>query len=97
MLKILPISQKVLIKRIKEKETTEGGLYLPEQVQNDAKTFMGTVISCGEGKRTTDGMVVPLQIKEGDVVLLNKYVGNDIDTDHLIVREEEILGVVESI
>lgn len=91
--KIRPLYDRVLIQRIEDEGKTPGGLYIPDNAKGTAQT--GTVMSVGGGRVTTDGKVVPLQVKVGDIVFFGKYAGTDAGKDHLIIREEEILGVVE--
>lgn len=91
--KIRPLYDRVLIQRLEEESKTPGGLIIPENAKEKAQT--GKVVSVGVGRVTTEGKVVPLQVKVGDVVFFGKYAGTDAGRDHLIIREEEILGVVE--
>ena len=96
-MKVRPLHDRVLIKRLEEEiEKTKGGLYIPDSAKE--KPQQGKVIAVGKGKVSEDGKVTPLDIKAGDKVLFGKYSGSDIKVDGeelLIMREEDILGVVE--
>lgn len=92
--KIHPIQDRVVVKRSKEPETTEGGLYIVPDARQ--KSVDGIVLAVGNGKVLEDGTVRPLDVKEGDRVLFGKYSGTEVKIDgeeHLILREDEILGV----
>jgi len=91
--KIRPLYDRVLVQRLEDESKTPSGLYIPENAKEKAQT--GKVVSVGSGKVTTDGRQVPLQVKVGDVIFFGKYAGTDAGKDHLIIREEEILGIVE--
>jgi chaperonin GroES len=86
-----------LVKRLEEKETVKGGIIIPDTAKE--KPQEGEVVAVGNGKKTEDGKVIPLDVKAGDRILFGKYSGNEIkidDVEYLIVREEEVLGVIES-
>ena len=92
-----PLHDRILIKRVEEKETAKGGLIIPDTAKE--KPHEGEVIAVGSGTRAKDGQVVPLDVKAGDRILFGKYSGAEIKMDneeYLIVREEEVLGIVES-
>lgn len=91
--KIRPLYDRVLVQRIEDEGKTPSGLYIPENAKEKAQT--GKVVSIGAGRVTIDGKVVPMQVKVGDVIFFGKYAGTDAGKDHLIIREEEILGIVE--
>jgi len=91
--KIRPLYDRVLIQRLEDDNKTPGGLYIPENAKEKAQT--GKVVSVGSGRLTPDGRAIPMQVKVGDTVFFGKYSGTDAGTNHLIIREEEILGVVE--
>jgi chaperonin GroES len=96
-MKVRPLGDRVLVKRIKEEEKTKGGIIIPDTARE--KPQEGRVIAVGNGKTLDDGKVVPLEVKAGDTVLFGKYSGNDIKLDgeeHLILRESDILGVIEA-
>jgi len=91
-----PLHDRILIKRIEEKETVKGGIIIPDTAKE--KPQEGEVIAVGNGKMSEDGKVVPLDVKAGDRILFGKYSGSEIkmdDEEYLILKEEEVLGVVE--
>jgi chaperonin GroES len=95
-MKVRPLQDRVLIKRIAEENKTKGGIIIPDSAKE--KPAEGEVISAGAGKIGDDGKLRKLDVKKGDRVLFGKYSGNEIKidgVDHLILREDEILGVVE--
>ena len=92
---IRPLHDRVLIKRIEEQETLKGGIIIPDTAKE--KSQEGEVISIGTGKTLENGSIVPLEVKKGDRILFGKYSGTDIrlqDQDYLILREDEIVGVL---
>ena len=97
-MKIRPLQDRVLVKRLDEsEEKTKGGIIIPDTAKE--KPQQGKVVAAGKGKANDDGKVMPLDVKVGDTVLFGKYSGSEIKLDgveHLIMREEDILGVVES-
>src|ERR1044072_6979392 len=95
-MKVRPLHDRVLIKRIEEQETVRGGIIIPDTAKE--KPQEGEVVAVGTGKRLENGTVIPLEVKEGDRVLFGKYSGTEIKLDGeelLILREDEILGVIE--
>src|SRR5208337_3304124 len=91
-----PLHDRILIKRIEEKEAVKGGIIIPDTAKE--KPQEGEVVAVGNGKMSEDGKVVPLDVKAGDRILFGKYSGSEIKIDnkeHLILKEEEVLGVVE--
>ena len=91
-----PLHDRILIKRIEEKEAVKGGIIIPDTAKE--KPQEGEVVAVGNGKMTEDGKVVPLDVKAGDRILFGKYSGTEIKIDnkeYLILKEEEVLGVVE--
>ena len=95
-MKIRPLQDRVIVKRVKEEEKTKGGLYIPDTAKE--KPIEGTVVAVGNGKVLEDGKVRPLDIKAGDTILFSKYAGTEIKIDgedHLMLREEDVLGVIE--
>jgi chaperonin GroES len=93
---IRPLHDRVLVQRVKEEEKTKGGIIIPDSAKE--KPIEGKVVAVGNGKVLEDGKVRALQVKTGDRVLFGKYAGTEVKIDgeeHLILREEEILGVVE--
>jgi len=94
-MKVKPLHDRVLIKRIEEEEKTKGGIIIPDTAKE--KPIQGKVIAVGKGKVADDGKVIPLEVKEGDTVLFGKYAGTEVKIDgeeHLIMREEDILAIV---
>jgi len=92
---IRPLHDRVVIKRIEEGETMQGGLYIPDSAKE--KPQRGEVVAVGKGKRADDGKLIPLDVQPGDQILFGKYSGSDIKldgTEFLIMREDEILGVL---
>jgi chaperonin GroES len=93
---IQPLYDRIVVRRTEEKQQLQGGLHIPDSAQE--KPQEAEVIAVGKGKRLEDGKIVPLDVKVGDRVLLGKYSGSEIKLDgqdYLIVREDEVLGVVE--
>ena len=93
---VKPLRENILVKRVEEENKTAGGIILPETAKE--KPSEGKVIAVGEGRVTPDGKVLPMSIKEGDVVLFSKWTGTEIKIDgvpHLIVKEGDILAIVE--
>jgi len=91
--KIRPLYDRVLVKRLDEEETSQGGIIIPDTAKE--KTQTGTVLATGEGRLTKDGSLSPLKVKTGDVVFFGKFSGTEADSEHLILREDELLGIVE--
>jgi chaperonin GroES len=94
--KIRPLQDRVIVKRIEEEEKTKGGIIIPDTAKE--KPQEGKVVAVGKGKLNEDGKVVPLDVKVNDRILFGKYSGSEITIDgeeHLIMREEDILGVIE--
>ncbi len=92
---VTPLHDRILVKRIEEKETVKGGIIIPDTAKE--KPQEGEVIAAGAGKLTDKGERIPLDVKPGDRVLFGKYGGTDIkidDVEYLILREEEILAKV---
>jgi chaperonin GroES len=96
-MKIRPLHDRVLVKRLEEQDTTKGGIIIPDSAKE--KPIEGEVVAAGNGKLLEDGKVRPLDVKEGDRILFGKYSGTEVKlegTEHLILREDEILAVVEA-
>ena len=94
-MKIRPLQDRIIVKRIEEEETTAGGIIIPDTAKE--KPQEGKVIAVGKGKVGEDGKVQPLDVKKGDKVLFSKYAGTEVnieDVEHLIIREDDVLGVV---
>jgi chaperonin GroES len=95
-MKIRPLHDRIIVKRIDEEETTKGGLIIPDTAKE--KPQEAKVIAVGKGKVNEDGTVRPLDVKKGDRVLFSKYSGTEITIEgeeHLIIREDDVLGVCE--
>jgi chaperonin GroES len=95
-MKIRPLQDRVIVKRVEEEEKTKGGIIIPDTAKE--KPMEGKVIAVGKGKVLDDGKIHPLDVKAGDRVLFGKYAGTEVKIDgeeHLIMREEDILGVIE--
>ncbi len=93
---IRPLQDRVIVKRVEEEEKTKGGIIIPDSAKE--KPVEGKVIAVGKGKVLEDGSVRALDIKKGDRVLFGKYAGTEVKLDgveHLIMREDDILGVIE--
>ncbi len=94
-MKVIPLHDRVLLKRLEEKEKKKGGIIIPDTAKE--KPQEAEVIEVGKGRVTEDGKVIPLDVKKGDKVLIGKFSGTEVtiaDTEHIIVREEEILAKV---
>jgi chaperonin GroES len=94
---VRPLHDRILVKRVEEKESIKGGIIIPDTAKE--KPQEGEVIAVGNGKKTEDGKVIPLDVKAGDRILFGKYSGTEIkldDQEYLILREDEVLGVLEA-
>ncbi len=92
-----PLHDRILIKRVEEKETAKGGIIIPDTAKE--KPQEGEVVAVGNGKKTEDGKVIALDVKARDRILFGKYSGAEIkidDQEYLILREDEVLGVLEA-
>jgi chaperonin GroES len=95
-MKLQPLQDRIVVRRVEEEEKTRGGLIIPDSAKE--RPLEGEVVAVGSGKRLEDGTVVALDVKKGDRVLFGKYAGTEVKLDgidHLILREEEVLGIVE--
>ncbi len=95
-MKVRPLGDRVLIKRMEPKEQVKGGIIIPDTAKE--KPLEGTVVAVGEGRYDDKGKLIPMSVKEGQKVLVGKYAGTEIKIDeieHIIVREDEILGIIE--
>src|SRR5262245_48209204 len=93
---IRPLYDRIVVKRIEEQETMRGGIIVPDTAKE--KPQEGEVVAVGKGKRLEDGKVVPLDVQVGDRILFGKYSGSDIKVEgdeYMIMREDEVLGVIE--
>ena len=94
-MKVKPLQDRILLKRVEEKETVKGGIIIPDSAKE--KPQEGTVIAVGSGKLDDSGKRIPLEVKVGDKVLFGKYSGNEIkidDVEHVFLREDDILGIL---
>jgi chaperonin GroES len=95
-MKIRPLNNRVLVKRIEELSRTSGGLFLPDSAKE--KPIEGEVLAVGEGKLGDDGKLIPMSVVVGDRIILPKYSGTEIKIDgeeYLLLKEDDILGIVE--
>jgi len=96
-MKIRPLYDRIVVKRIEEQETVRGGIIIPDSAKE--KPQEGEVVAVGQGKRLEDGKLVPLDVKVGDRILFGKCSGSDIKLDgdeYMIMREDEVLGVLDA-
>ncbi len=94
---VRPLHDRILVRRVEEKETVKGGIIIPDTAKE--KPSEGEVIAVGHGKKTEEGKVIPIDVKAGDRILFGKYSGAEIKIDeqeYLILREDEVLGVIET-
>lgn len=95
-LKLKPIGDKLLVKRLEAEEKTRGGIVLPDSAKE--KPAQGTVVALGDGKKSKGGDVVEFQVKKGDTVLFSSYAGTEVKDqgeDYLIMSESDILAIIE--
>ena len=95
-MEIRPLHDRVIVKRVEEEEKTKGGIIIPDTAKE--KPIEGKIIAVGEGKILENGKKQPLEVKKGDKVLFGKYAGTDINIEgeeHLIMREDDIIAIVE--
>jgi chaperonin GroES len=95
-MKIRPLGDRVLVKPLKEEDRTKGGIIIPDTAKE--KPQEGKVVAVGKGKVSDDGRLIPTEVKAGDKILFGKYSGSEVNIDgeeHLIMREEDVLGILE--
>jgi chaperonin GroES len=95
-MKIRPLGDRILVKRVKEEEQTKGGIIIPDTAKE--KPQEGKIVAVGKGKMTEAGKLVAPEVKAGDTILFGKYSGSEVKVDgeeHMIMREEDVLGVLE--
>jgi chaperonin GroES len=95
-MKVRPLHDRVIVKRMEEEEKTKGGIIIPDTAKE--KPVEGKVVAAGDGKLSDDGKKIPLEVKAGDKILFGKYAGTEIQIDgeeHLIMREDDIIAIVE--
>ena len=96
-MKIRPLQDRILVKRVAGEERSAGGIIIPDNAKE--KPMEGTVVAVGNGKILTDGKVVKPDVKAGDTIIFSKYAGSEVKIsgdEHLILREDDVLGVVEN-
>ena len=94
-MKVRPLHDRLLVKRLEEEEKTKGGIIIPDTAKE--KPQEGRVIAVGGGKVNDDGKTVPMDVKKGDRILFSKYSGTEVNLDgeeHLIIREDDVLGIL---
>ncbi|MCF7806782.1 MAG: co-chaperone GroES [Simkaniaceae bacterium] len=92
-----PVGNRVVLKRMEKEQTSAGGIILPESAQKKQESAI--VIAVGLGKTTKDGTTLPMSVKEGDVVLMDKYSGQEVtlnDEEFIIVKEDDIVAIIEN-
>ena len=95
-MKIRPLQDRVIVKRLEEEAKTKGGIIIPDTAKE--KPIEGIVVAVGKGKTAEDGKLIKLDVKAGDKILFGKYSGTEVKIDgveHLIMREDDILGIIE--
>jgi chaperonin GroES len=95
-MKIRPLQDRIIVKRVESEEKSKGGIIIPDSAKE--KPQEGKVIAVGKGKVTDDGKLQPMDVKKGDRILFSKYAGTEVNIDgeeHLIVREDDVLGILE--
>jgi chaperonin GroES len=95
-MKIRPLHDRILVKRMEEQEVRRGGIIIPDTAKE--KPQEGKVVAVGNGKVTEDGKKIPLDVKAGDRILFGKYSGNEVkieDEEYIIMREEDVLAILE--
>ncbi len=93
---IRPLYDRIIVRRVAEEEKTKGGIIIPDTAKD--KPTEGEVVAAGKGRLTEDGKVIPMDVKKGDRILFSKYAGNEVKIDgveYLIMREEDVLGIIE--
>lgn len=96
MTKLIPLSNNVIIEPIKEAEKTKGGIFLPQSAEKE-RPQQGKVVFAGPGKKNSQGKVIPMDVKKGDMVLFNKYGPHEIKIDgkeYLVANESDILAII---
>jgi len=96
MVKVRPLGDRILVKRLEEEEVMKGGIIIPDTAKE--KPQRGAVVAVGLGRLDDDGKRIPLDVKEGDNILFGKYAGNEVTIDeeeYLIMREDDVLAIIE--
>jgi chaperonin GroES len=97
IMKIRPLQDRIVVKRLEGESVTKGGIIIPDTAKE--KPIQGRVVAVGNGKILKDGKIRPLDVKVGDVILFGKYSGNEVKLDgddHLLIREDDVLAVLSS-
>ena len=95
-MKIRPLYDRLIVRRVAEEEKTKGWIIIPDTAKD--KPTEGEVVAAGKGRLLEDGKVIPMDVKQGDRILFSKYAGNEVKIDgveYLIMREEDVLGIIE--
>ena len=95
-LKLKPLGDRILVKRVEEEETKKGGIIIPDTAKE--KPQQGEVVAVGPGRVDDTGKKIPMELKKGDRILFGKYSGSEVklgDEEYLIMREEDVLGIIE--
>jgi chaperonin GroES len=95
-MKFRPLHDRILVERVESEEVTKGGIILPDSAKE--KPQQGKVVAVGSGKSTEDGKVIPLELKEGDMILFGKYSGSEVKiegVEYLIMKEDDVLGLID--
>lgn len=95
-MKIRPLYDRLLVKRVAEEQKSKGGIIIPDTAKE--KPIEGIIVAAGNGRYTDEGTIRPLQVKAGDHILFGKYAGTEVKIEgeeHLILREDDVLGVIE--
>lgn len=95
-MKIRPLHDRLIVKRLEEEEKTKGGIIIPDTAKE--KPIEGKVIALGEGRIKKDGKKIPMEVKKGDRILFAKYAGTEVKIDgeeHLMMKEDDVLAIVE--
>lgn len=95
-MKVKPLHDRVLVKRIEEEERTAGGIIIPDTAKE--KPSQGMIVAIGEGKKDENGKRIPMDVKEGDRIMFGKYAGTEVKIDgqeHLILREDDIQAIIQ--
>ena len=93
---IRPLHDRIIVRRVAEEEKTKGGIIIPDTAKE--KPIEGEVVAAGNGRKTEDGKQIAMDVKKGDRILFSKYAGTEVKidgVDYLIMREEDVLGIIE--
>ncbi|MBP7854800.1 co-chaperone GroES [Candidatus Babeliales bacterium] len=91
--KLRPLHNNVLIKKEQDQQKTSGGLYIPDSAKQE--THIGKIVAIGSGARNAQGELIPMTVKIGDTIFFGKYAGTKADEQYMVLKEEEILGILE--